>query len=172
MRLRELQVKDAEKMLEWMHDESVVSHLNTNFKSKTIEDCLEFIKDNVDCETDKNLAIVDNTDEYMGTVSLKHIDRNNKVAEFAITVRKSAMGHGYSAFGMAEILRIGVEELGLDNIYWCVSKYNERAVRFYDKNQYFRTLDVPEIIRNAYTKEQNDVFIWYVYSKNEMLHKG
>lgn len=162
--LRKLEKKDAELMLEWMHDESVVQHLSTNFAAKTIDDCNKFIELAQSLKEDVNLAIVDETDEYMGTVSLRHLDRENGTAEFAITVRKCAMGKGYSTYGMSEILKKGVEEFGVSRIYWCVSRVNERAIRFYDKNMYVRTEDVPESIKSSYTKEQNDDFIWYVYS--------
>ena len=134
MRLRNLEQKDAPYMLEWMHDDSVVHYLSANFAQKTLEDCRNFISYSQDSVEDMNRAIVDEADEYMGTVSLKHINRETKSAEFAITIRKCAMSRGFSAYGMSEILRIGMEELGLDHIYWCVSKFNERAVRFYDKN--------------------------------------
>ena len=43
MRLRNLELKDASFMLEWMHDESVVKNLRGNFRSKTIEDVKKFI---------------------------------------------------------------------------------------------------------------------------------
>lgn len=165
MNLRKLEKKDAQYMLEWMHNEDVVHYLSANFASKTIDDCYNFIQTSQSYESDINLAIVDENDEYMGTVSLKHLDRENGTAEFAITIRKIAMGKGYSRYGMAEILRKGVEELGLEKIYWCVSRINERAVRFYDKNEYVRTDDVPQHIKKAYTDEQNELFIWYVYSK-------
>ena len=111
------------------------------------------------------MAVVDDSDEYMGTVSLKHINKELKMAEFAITVRKCAMGQGYSGYGMKEIIRIGLEELGLDSVIWCVSKVNERAVRFYDKNGYQRITDVPEVYVNMYTEEQNKGFIWYEVRK-------
>lgn len=164
MKLRKLELRDADKMLEWMHDDSVVNHLSANFASKTIEDCKKFIEASQNCDTDINLAIVDVNDEYMGTVSLKHINCDCGTAEFAITIRKCAMGKGYSTYGTAEILRKGIEELGLNTIYWCVSKVNERAVRFYDKNQYKRTENVPDNIKGCYTEEQNASFIWYVFS--------
>ena len=43
MTLRKLEQKDAEFMLEWMHDSSVVGNLKNNFETKTIEDCRSFI---------------------------------------------------------------------------------------------------------------------------------
>lgn len=163
MRLRKLELRDAYMMLEWMHDDSVVHYLNSNFCSKTINDCIKFIESTQDSDKDLHLAIVDEHDEYMGTVSLKHIDSDNKNAEFAVTVRKVAMGKGYSAYGMAEILKYGKEKLELEKIYWCVLEDNVRAVKFYDKNLYKRTNQVPISLKNYYSKEQNDKFIWYVY---------
>ena len=162
MKLRALEQRDAPLMLEWMHDQSVVSHLGTNFMEKTIEDCRRFIDWAASAQTDLHLAVADDSDEYMGTVSLKHIQGGT--AEFAITVRACAMGKGFSGFGMAAILDKGITELGLDAIYWCVSQHNARAVRFYDKNGYARTEKVPESIRNAYTPEQLADFIWYIYT--------
>ena len=161
MKLRKLASHDAPLMLEWMHDPSVVGHLSTNFAEKTLEDCQGFIDWANNAKSDLHLAIADEADTYMGTVSLKHIHEGT--AEFAITVRAAAMGKGYAGYGMAAILEMGIRQLGLSAIYWCVSRYNARAVRFYDKNSYVRTESVPESIRNAYTPEQNADFIWYVY---------
>lgn len=163
MQLRKLQPKDAPLMLEWMHDKSVVEFMGANFGEKTIEDCQRFIQSSQEDEENINLAIVDDKDEYMGTVSLKHINRTEGVAEFAITIRKCAMGKGYSAYGMKEILNMGLTEVGLSEIYWCVSQHNRRAVSFYDKNGYTRTTDIPQVIKSTYTREQLQQFIWYVF---------
>ena len=43
MRLRDLELKDAPLMLEWMHDENVVGKLKGNFKEKTLIDAEQFI---------------------------------------------------------------------------------------------------------------------------------
>lgn len=159
MYLRKLQLKDAPLMFEWMHDDFVVKALQTNFGEKTIEDCNQFILSSEDQTHNLHLAIVDDNDEYMGTVSLKNIE--NGSAEFAIIVRKSAMGKGFSNFGMAEIIKIGFDDIGLDNVYWCVSPENIRAVRFYDRNNYNR-IDADLLnIRGGYSKEQIQTYIWY-----------
>ena len=136
MRLRRLESKDAPLMLEWMHDPSVVEYMNADFASMKAEDCEAFIQSAKDTTRDLHMAIVDENDTYMGTVSLKNID--GKTAEFAITVRKEAMGKGFSKYGMREIIRIAFEELGLEKVYWCVNHENKRAIRFYDKNGYDR----------------------------------
>lgn len=161
MKLRPLEQRDAPLMLEWMHDPDVVYHLSSNFAAKTLADCQRFIVWANETREDIHVAIADEGDAYMGTVSLKHI--HDGTAEFAITVRACAMGKGYSRFGMDAILRRGIEELGLHSIYWCVSRHNARAVRFYDKNGYTRTESVPQSILSAYTPAQNADFIWYVY---------
>lgn len=136
MRLRKLQQKDAPLMLEWMHDDGVVHYMRTDFSKKTIEDCRAFIALSQINNACVHRAIVNDNDEYMGTVSLKNIDNQNKAAEFAITVRKVAMGKGYSKYGMNEIIRVGFEQIGLKIIYWNVAKDNIRAIRFYEKNGY------------------------------------
>lgn len=136
MKIRKLKPKDAIYMLEWMHDDSVVHYMGTDFASKTIDDCLEFISVSRMDFPDVHRAIVDDEDTYMGTVSLKNINLEKKDAEFAITIRKSAMGEGYSSFAMKEIIQIGFKEFDLESIYWYVSKKNYRAIRFYEKNGY------------------------------------
>ena len=158
MKLRKLQAEDAPFMLEWMHDDSVVHDLRTNFAVKTLEDCISFIKMAQDTKDNLHLAIVDDNDTYMGTVSLKHITKTS--AEFGITVRKCAMGKGFSRYAMQYIIDKGFKHLGLQSIYWCVAPENHRAVRFYDKNKYGRCL-APVEAQNFYTPEEITHDIWY-----------
>lgn len=167
MRLRKLQLKDAPLMLEWMHDESVVHDLHTDFASKSINDCEAFIMANQTFNDNVNLAIASDEDEYMGTVSLKHIDRNNLCAEFAITVRKSAMGHGYSWFGMTAIIDKAFTEYELESVYWCVSRKNHRAVRFYDKHNFHEAVDISNDILERYADERD--LKWYSVLKGDVL---
>ena len=136
MKLRKLKIKDAKMMLEWMHDDFIVHDLLADFASKSINDCIMFIKCSQSAKTDINLAIITDDDEYMGTVSLKHIDKSLKEAEFAITIRRVALGKGYSEFAMKEVIKIAFKKLKLKKIYWCVSENNHRAIRFYEKQGY------------------------------------
>lgn len=165
MKLRNLRKEDAPFMLEWMHDKDVVKWLQANFAAKTLADCEAFIENSQSSETDLNLAIVDETDEYMGTVSLKHIDRDNKTAEFAVTIRSKAMGKGISKYGMQEIIRLGLQEYGLNAIYWCVSVENVRAIRFYEKGDGQRTNQIPQNILEKYDEKMLEKLIWYVVKK-------
>lgn len=165
MKLRKLEKKDAENMLEWMHDPSVVENLQTDFSKKTLDDCLHFIECVASDEESIHRAIVDVEDEYLGTVSLKNI--KGETAEFAITIRKCAMGKGISKWAMSEIIEYGFNFANIKTVYWCVNPINTRAVRFYDKNQYRRIRidesDLMRVIKEAgyYTSEQVEHYIWY-----------
>ncbi|MCR2046971.1 GNAT family N-acetyltransferase [Acetatifactor muris] len=148
MRLRRLELKDAPLMLEWMHDKDVVKDLNTDFASKSLDDCVAFIKSSLNDEKNLHLSITDDADAYMGTASLKHIA--DGTAELAIVVREEAMRRGYAWFGMEEILKKAFEELNLESVYWCVSRLNHRAVRFYDKHNFHEVKDVPAVALERY----------------------
>ena len=166
MRLRDLELKDAHLMIEWMHDESVVGKLKGKFMEKSLADVETFILTSVNKEHHIHLAIVTDDDEYMGTVSLKNIDRNNS-AEFAIAVRKCAMGRGYSWYGMEEIISLAFNKYGLENVYWCVSRDNERAVRFYDKHNFHEAIDISKSILKRYEDLKN--LKWYSVLKGDVL---
>lgn len=161
MKLRKLEEKDAPLMLEWMHDESVVKDLNRNFGAMTIEDCLGFIERSKDESVNLHMAIVDDNDEYMGTVSLKDIDKNNMSAEFGITIRKCAMGSNVSRDAMIEMLEYGKIELALQIIFWCVDPKNARALRFYDKNGYERVAFNELGVSAHYEEGLINYFVWY-----------
>lgn len=174
MKIRKLKLKDAELMLEWMHDDFVVHDLATDFSTKTIEDCRNFINYSIEQYEDPNIrdihmAIVDDNDEYMGTVSLKNIDHERHIAEFAITIRANAMGKGYSSFGMNKILEYGFTDsrLKLEEIYWCVNKKNLRARRFYDKHSFNKIIARDEMLEHYLDFNDKDNLVWYSVRKSE-----
>jgi len=162
MKLRALALEDAPFMLEWMHDIDVVEKMDTDFATKTLYDCENFIRQSWKTkDINLHLAVVDEKNIYQGTVSLKHIDYLRKNAEFAIVMRKCAMGKGISNFAMQKILSIGKNKFGLREIYWCVRSDNIRAVHFYDKNNYRRMDVIPEEILSLY-HDKSDLF-WYIW---------
>lgn len=164
MILRELSETDAPLMLEWMHDKDVVEQLPTDFASKTLEDCLKFIKE-ANTPYGLHMAIATDENEYMGTVSLKYIDKEAGTAEFAIAIRKDAMGRGYSWYGMVEILKMAFESLDLQCVYWCVSRDNKRACRFCDKYGFHEVYDLPDALLNRYAGVEN--LKWYSVLKGD-----
>ncbi len=157
MYLRQLELRDAPLMLAWMHDREVTKNLRTDFASKTLQDAEDFIRRSREGTGNVHLAIASDEDEYMGTVSLKHIEEGS--AEFGITVRAESMGRGYAWFGMENILEKAFTEYGLESVYWCVSRENARAVRFYDKHNFHEVLDVPRKVLDRYEGVGN--LKWY-----------
>lgn len=150
MKLRELQEKDAEYMLEWMHDENVNAFLERDFKHMTLEQCKGFIFDSY-FETDKNrhYAVADEQDLYMGTISLKNIDSDAGRAEYAISLRTMAMGKGYAQAATGELFRLAKEELGLHLIYLNVYDFNIRAQKAYQKIG-FKQVNKPDFLQGEY----------------------
>lgn len=131
--LRKLEEKDAQFMLEWMHDEDINQFFRFDAASMTYEEAVEYIKNANQKKDEVHYAIVNEDDEYLGTISLKHIDNENKKAEYAISTRKKAHGTGVAKHATDEIFKIAFEELGLNKVYLNVLSVNKRAVRFYEK---------------------------------------
>ena len=166
MKLRKLEPKDAPRMLQWMHDSDAVVHLQGRFREKTLEDCLDFIATSQQTEEDLHLAIVNDADIYLGTVSLKHMDRQAGDAEFAIAIHPDAMGTGCAAWAMQQILETGLTELGVRQIFWCVSPENRRAVRFYEKGGYPRVEAQTVKAERYYAPQLVNQLLWYRVEKN------
>ena len=85
MKLRKLEIKDAVGMLEWMHDEETQQNFRKNMLNVTLEEATDFCreaKEQFVLQSGKSIhmAIADNVnDEYLGTISLKKIDLENKL---------------------------------------------------------------------------------------------
>lgn len=133
MRLRELEKKDAPLMFEWMQDQNVIQALAADFGHMKIENCLAFIESARVDENNKHFAIVDDQDEYLGTISLKNIDWKNKTGEYAISIRSKAMGTGVARNATEELLRRAFTEMEINKVYLCVFPENIRARKFYEK---------------------------------------
>lgn len=143
-------------MLEWMHDDNVSTYLGKDFQHMTIENCRNFIREAQNDSKNLHYAIVDETDEYMGTISLKNIDRDNKRAEYAISCRTCAMGKGISKAATEELFQIAVRELGMEILYLNVYDYNIRAQKLYRKTG-FEQVEKPDFIQ----EEENPALLWF-----------
>lgn len=144
IRLRRLEPRDADRMLEWMHDADSVAHMHAPFAAMTLEDCQRFIAAAAQDTPSLHRAAVDEADRYLGTVSLKKIEPDTRRAEFAIAMHPDARGTGRSAQAMQAVLELGFGTLGLRTIYWCVDAANTRARRFYQKQGYVTTANTPD----------------------------
>lgn len=155
--LRELEEKDAPFMLEWMHDATINCNFQYPFGDMTLEKVKKFIE-NCNDEGNKHFAIVDEKDEYLGTISLKNISQTNKNAEYAVVTRKKAQGTGVAKAATKEIIRYAFEELDLHKVYLNVLQDNERAIRFYEKCGFVEEGISRDAIR---IKDDYKNLIWY-----------
>lgn len=129
--LRNLDEKDASFMLEWMHDPTINCFFRFDASKASLEDCLAFIRSSNDDKNSRHFAIVDENDEYLGTISLKNI--TDKDAEYAISMRKKAHGTGAALDATEQILSYAYSTLKLEKVYLNVLERNERANAFYKK---------------------------------------
>lgn len=130
--LRKLEKKDAPLMIEWMHDPDVNCNFRADFAHMTLEQSQNFVEHSFD-EESQNFAFVDENDEYMGTISLKHISPNDGNAEYAVVTRTCAQGTGLAQKATEEILAYAFQKLRLHRVYLNVLEENERANAFYRK---------------------------------------
>lgn len=133
IRLRRLEYADAAGMLEWMNDDIIMQYFKFNGKNKTIDEIKIFI-DHSYTEVNQHFAVADyETNEYLGTISLKNIDKGNKKAEYAICLRSKAIGKGIAKDATNQLIRYAQKSLNLHKIYLNVLAENIRASRFYEK---------------------------------------
>lgn len=136
MYLRELKEKDVEGMLEWLQDVEIRNNFRIGNKALKRINVLKFIEE---AETTPiegksiHYAIVDEYDEYLGTVSLKDVDLLARKAEFAISLRRKAQGRGVGTKATKEILNKAFNKFELEKVYLNVFSDNERAIHMYEK---------------------------------------
>lgn len=138
--LRPLMQKDAQRMVEMMHDAQTTQYLQIGGPDYTMDTALRFIASTADETGSVHRAVVDGDDVYQGTVSLKNVDTVKKEAEYAISMHPQAQGKGAAKAASAGILELA-RRLGLTRVYLNVLAENERANRFYQKFGFCYTHD-------------------------------
>lgn len=169
--LRPLKEKDAVLMLEWMHDAEIQKAFRRDMSSMSLEEAKAFCRA---ANRDENLvdggslhyAIVNEADEYMGTISLKSIDLVSGTAEYAISLRRCAQGKGIGGEATRLILEKGFKFFGLHRIYLNVLEDNIRAIRFYEKNGF--TYE-GEFRKHLFLQGEYKSLKWYGVLKEEYL---
>lgn len=167
MKLRPLELKDAEGMLEWMKDPDINRFFRFDADEMTIEDVNSFIKNAAEefrKGTTRHYAVADAEDVYLGTISLKNIDLQAQNAEYAISLRSCAQGKGVGMEATKQILKIAFEELGLERVYLNVLSENTRAARLYEKAGF---VCEGEFRKHLYLKGKLCSLKWYGMLKEE-----
>ena len=91
-----------------------------------------------------------------------------KNAELGIIIRKKAMKKVYGWFGVDSIIHYAFNKLKLHNIYWCVNINNIRAIKFYNKHNFHKVLDVPNNILKRY--KNNNQLVWYSVFRGDCIN--
>ncbi len=135
IKLRKLQSKDAPLMFEWMQDSEITSNFQIDFTNASLKKASDFIAKDLasDDKKTKHYAIIDKNDEYLGTISLKNIDYKNKNTEYAIVLRKKAIGTNVAFDATKALFDIVFKNLSLQKLYLNVLSNNKRAINFYKK---------------------------------------
>lgn len=133
MRLRQLEKKDSKLMFEWMTDPEISENFQFDRDLISIDKIEEFIEKSKNDVENKHYAISGLEDEYLGTISLKKIDFKNKNAEYAISLRKKAIGKNIAFYATKLILEYAFYDLNLEKVYLNVYAKNIRAIKFYEK---------------------------------------
>lgn len=129
--IRELKPKDAELMCKCLNDKSNTQYMLIGGKTFTYDGCLKFIN-SVDNDS-RHFAIVDEDDNWVGTISLKHIDYEVGQAEYAIITASNVHGKGYAYKASNELIEYAFSTLKLQRVYLNVASDNLRAINFYKR---------------------------------------
>ena len=162
--LRPLLQKDATFMLEWMTDPEITRFFRFDVSQVTADSCRAFIEDANNRTDTVHFAIADETDEYLGTISLKDIDREKRCAEYAISTRKKAHGTGAAMQATRQVLQYAFETLGLEQVYLNVLAENGRANAFYRKAGFHFVREEPAALE---LRGESKALNWYVICKTD-----
>jgi RimJ/RimL family protein N-acetyltransferase/dTDP-4-dehydrorhamnose 3,5-epimerase-like enzyme len=131
--LRSLKLTDSPLMLEWQHDPNLAQFFRRDFTRTTKKQVADFIARSHDDPAQCHYAIVNEDDEYLGTISLKNINQQDHNAEYAVALRQKAIGQGVARVATTQLLQLAFGKLKLHKVFLTVLADNQRARRFYEK---------------------------------------
>ena len=158
-------------MLEWMQHPDIADNFRFGSSKVDIRTTISFIEASLNNTSSQHYAVTDDKDQYMGTVSLKNIDFENKNAEYAISLHMDAIGKGYARFATDAILDVAFKELKLNRVYLNVLSKNIRAIKFYEK---YGFIFEGEFKEHLFHKGKFENLRWYriLASEKEAMDKS
>jgi len=117
--LRILSPSDVdEKYLNWMHDDDVVQHLESRWRSYSIEDLKEYVRIVNLSQRDVFFGIfVIKTGEHVGNIKIGNIDQIHRFADVGLLIGEaSARGKGYGTEAILLACQYAFEDLNLNKI--------------------------------------------------------
>lgn len=172
LRLRKLEEKDAEGMLEWMKDPEINKNFRFPSDNRNLQDIQQFIRE---AETmpfegkSIHYAIAGENDEYLGTISLKNINLTDKNAEYAISLRAKAQGQGIAMQATKMLLKKAFEDFNLQRVYLNVLADNVKAIKLYEKTGFVYEGE----FRNClYLRGEYKALKWYSILRDDYFMGG
>ena len=132
--IRPLELDDAKISYKWRNQDIIWQFTGARpDREITLSMEREWIKSVLNKRGEKRFAIcMSNTHEYIGNVQLTNI--KNGQAEFHIFIGNTAYwGLGFGELATKQLLKIGIDELKLKEIYLLVNKDNIGAIKVYTK---------------------------------------
>ena len=167
--LRKLELKDTDGMLEWMNDQESREFFRFPSDYAKPANVIKFIESaNIEPVENESIhyAIVNEKDEYLGTISLKNIDMKVKKAEYAIALRKTARSKGVGTRATKLILDKAFNKIGLNKVYLNVLSNNKRAIVLYEKVGF---VFEGEFRQDIYINGKIQSLRWYSILKEEYI---
>lgn len=133
IRLKPVTEADLPDYVRWLNDPEVTQFIRADPGTITLEGEREWLaRINAPDRRGKTWA-VEAEGQHIGNCAL-HPDESGLNAGFGIAIGdKTAWNKGYGTATVAEVLRIGFEDMGLHRIHLCAFAQNARAIRCYEK---------------------------------------
>jgi len=133
--LRPLKEIDLDEIMKWINDLEVTKYLSSFiFPVSRLEEEKYLEKMMSKNDEQKHMVIENKKGQYIGQISLIHIDWKNRNAELGIVIgNKKDWGKGYGTEAIKMVLNYGFYQMNLNNIYLWVFEYNSRGIRCYEK---------------------------------------
>lgn len=165
IKLKFLEKEDFAKILKWNEGKSedfLLQWAGPHYKYPLTFSQLEeyFIKEakKENFTTFIYKIMLDNTDEVIGTVELREIDKENRVGRVCrfLIGEESTRGKGIGTEVLKELLSIGFKEIKFHKITLGVFDFNHCAIRCYEKAGF-----VKENLKENYRETKNGY--WNLY---------
>jgi len=133
--LRPLKKSDLGEIMKWINDLEVTKYLSSFiYPVSRLEEEKYLEKMMLKNDIQKNWVIETKDGQYIGQITLEHINWKNRNAELGIVIGdKKKWGKGYGTEAIQMILGYGFHQMNLYNIYLWVFEYNHRGIRCYEK---------------------------------------
>ena len=133
--LRPLKESDLDEIMKWINNLEVTKYLSSLiFPVSRLEEEKYLEKMMSKNDEQKNMVIENMERQYIGKISLVHIDWKNRNAELGIVIgNKKDWGKGYGTEAIRMVLDYGFYQMNLNSIYLWVFEYNPRGIRCYEK---------------------------------------